>query len=86
MALLIEDAKTEAAIRRLADLRKVSVTDAAKAAAEEALQRDRRNLPVEERLAKIHALVRSLPDTGVELDKKFYDDLWGEDDLRGGEA
>ena len=85
MTLLIEDAKIEAAIHKLANMRKLSVTEAAGAAVEEALARDRRSLPVEERLKDIWAAVNSKPDTGVVLDKKFYDDLWGEDDLRGSE-
>jgi antitoxin VapB len=83
MALHIEDANTEEAFRKLAELRKVSVDEAVRAAAEETLQRDRRNLPVEERVAAIWAVLDAAPDTGVKLDKKFYDDLWGEDDLRG---
>jgi antitoxin VapB len=83
MALHIKGAKAEDAIRKLARLRKVSLTEAAGAAAEEALKRDRSLLSVEERLAEIHAAIRAAPDTGVKLDKKFYDDLWGEDDLRG---
>ena len=82
MALHIKGAKAEEAIRKLARLRKVSLTQAAGAAAEEALKRDRSLLPVEERLAEIHAAIRAAPDTAVKLDKKFYDDLWGEDDLR----
>ena len=86
MALHIKRAKAE---RRLARLRKVSLTEAAGAAPEEALKRDRSRMPVEERLAEFHAAMRAAPDTGVELDKKFYNDLWGEDasraadDLRG---
>ena len=83
MALHIKDAKAEHAIRSLARLRKVTLTEAARAAAEEALKRDRSSLPLEERLAPIWARVNQTPDTGVKLDKKFYDDLWGEDDLRG---
>ena len=83
MALHIKGAKAEEAIRKLARLRKVSLTEAAGAAAEEALQRDRNSLTLEERLAGIWALVDQTPDTGVNLDKKFYDDLWGEDELRG---
>jgi antitoxin VapB len=85
MALHIKGAKAEDAIRKLARLRKVSLTEAAGAAAEEALKRDRSSLSLEERLAPIWEMVNEAPDTGVKLDKKFYDELWGEDDLRGEE-
>ena len=86
MALHIKDPKAEGFIRELARRRNVSLTEAAGAAAEEALKRDRNNLPLEERLAGIWAMVDETPDTGATLDKKFYDDLWGEDDLRVGET
>jgi hypothetical protein len=49
------------------------------------LKRDRSSLSLEERLAPIWEMVNEAPDTGVKLDKKFYDELWGEDDLRGEE-
>jgi len=70
MALRIKGAKAEEAIRKLARLRRVSLTEAAGAAAEEALKRDRNLLSVEERLADIHAAIRAAPDAGVKLDKK----------------
>ena len=80
MALHIKDADAEAAVRKLARLRKLSLTEAVKTAAEEALKRDRRNLPVEERLADVWAMVRAAPDTGEKADKAFFDDLWGENE------
>ncbi len=86
MALHIKDARAEEAIRKLALLRKVTLTEATRAAAEEALKRDRRSLPLEERLSDIWARVSALPDTNVKLDKRFYDNLWAEDDLRDGRA
>ncbi len=86
MALHIKDARAEEAIRKLALLRKVTLTEAARAAAEEALKRDRRSLPLEERLSDIWARVSALPDTDAKLDKRFYDNLWAEDDLREGRA
>jgi len=86
VALHIKDARAEEAIRKLALLRKVTLTEAARAAAEEALKRDRRSLPLEERLSDIWARVSALPDTDAKLDKRFYDNLWAEDDLREGRA
>jgi hypothetical protein len=83
LALHIKDAGAEEAVRKLARQRGINLTETVKAACEEALARDRRHLSVEERLAAIHARVRAMPDTGAKLDKKFYDDLWGEDNLRG---
>ena len=82
MALHIRDAKTEEAVRKLAQIRKVSLTEAVKDAAEEALKRARRDLPIKERLADVWAMVRAMPDTGEKADKAFFDELWGENRLR----
>jgi antitoxin VapB len=80
MALHIKDAEAEAAVRELAQMRKVSLTEAVRAAAQEALKRDRRNIPVQERLAEVHAMIRAMPVTGEKADKAFFDELWGEND------
>ena len=85
MALHIRDPEAERAVRELAHMRKISLTEAVKGAAEEALLRERRNLPIEDRLAEVWAMVRAMPETGEKADKAFFDELWGEDDRQDGE-
>jgi hypothetical protein len=83
VALHIKDRKTEESVRELARLRKSGLTETIREVFEAALQQERRRHSLADRLADIHAKIRSWPDTGKKLDKKFYDDLWGEDDLGG---
>lgn len=78
MALHIKDDNATAAVRELAAARGVSLTDAVRAACEEALARDRRARPVAERLAEVHARVKSAKPTGQKADKAFFDEEWGE--------
>ena len=80
MPLHITDAATEQVVRELARLQKVSLTEAVKTSASEALKRERRNIPIAERLAEVHAMVRAMPSTGEKADKAFFDELWGEND------
>lgn len=86
MALHIKDPKAVEFVREVARLRKSGLTETIRDVFEEALRQERRKLPIAERLADIHARIRSWPNSGVKLDKKFYDDLWGEDELRGDEG
>lgn len=78
MALHIKDDAASAAVRALADLRKISLTEAVRLACEEAIARDRRAQPLADRLAAVHARVRSAAPTGLKADKAFFDDGWGE--------
>lgn len=55
------------------------MTEAVRAACEEALERDNRARPVVERLAEIHERVRRAARTGEKADKAFFDREWGED-------
>jgi hypothetical protein len=84
VALHIKDPKTEEFVRELARLRKSGLTETIHDVFEAALQQERSKHSLADRLADIHAKIRSWPDSGKKLDKKFYDDLWGEDDLGGG--
>ena len=79
MPLHIKDEATTRAVRRLAHIRKLSLTDAVRIACEEALDRDERARPITERLAKVHARVRATPVTGHKADVAFFDREWGED-------
>ncbi|HMK89231.1 MAG TPA: type II toxin-antitoxin system VapB family antitoxin [Methylocystis sp.] len=78
MPLHIKDEAATTAVRELARIRGVSLTDAVKAACEEALARDTRSRSIPERLADVHARVRSAPPTGLKANKAFFDAQWGE--------
>jgi len=78
MPLHIKDAKATDAVRRLARARKLTLTDAVRLACQEALERDERARPIAERLADLHARVRSAPRTGRKADKPFFDREWGD--------
>lgn len=75
MGIFIKDPKTEEAIRKLADLRGVSLTEAVRSAVMQELEAAEQ--PDEDALlAKLHQKVRSYPDTGLKADKEFYDSLY----------
>lgn len=65
-------------IRRLADLRRQPITDAVAAVVSEALERDERNLSLEERRRRVDEAIaryRALPKTGEMLtDEDLYDE------------
>ena len=79
MPLHIKDEGASAAVRRLARVRKLSLTEAVRTACEEALARDDRARTVVERLADVHERVRRAPRTGKKADKAFFDREWGDD-------
>lgn len=76
MPLHIKDKAATEAVRRLARVRNLTLTDAVRIACEEALARDDRSRPVAERLADLHQRVRELPPTGLKADKAFFDREW----------
>jgi antitoxin VapB len=78
--LHIKDHAATEAVRRLARLRNLSLTETVRIACEEALERDDRARPIAERLADIHARVRAAPRKGRKADKTFFDREWGEDE------
>lgn len=80
MALHIKDADAEAAVRKLAQFRRSSLTEAVRVACEEKLAREQRKMSARALLADIHAEMRALPRTGEKADKAFFDELWGESD------
>jgi antitoxin VapB len=77
--LHIKDEAATEAVRRLARARKLTLTEAVRAACQEALERDVRARPVVERMADIHERVRRAPRTGKKADKAFFDREWGDD-------
>ena len=71
MTIYVKDPATSSAVRELAQLRGVSLTEAVRHAVESALRAERRKtLP-----QRLDAIARS----GKEADKAFYDSLSGED-------
>jgi antitoxin VapB len=76
MPLHIKDEAAADAVRRLARLRSLSLTETVRIACEEALERDDRARPIAERLADIHARVRAAPRTRRKADKAFFDREW----------
>ena len=79
MPLHIKDDGASAAVRQLARVRKLTLTDAVRTACEEALARDDRARTVVERLADVHERVRRAARTGKKADKAFFDREWGDD-------
>lgn len=79
MPLHIKDEAACEAVRRLALVRKLTLTEAVRAACEEALERDDRARPVVERLADIHERVRRAARIGEGADKAFFDRQWGDE-------
>jgi antitoxin VapB len=79
MPLHIKDDAATEAVRRLARVRRLTLTEAVRVACEEALEREERARPVAERLADIHERVRAAPRTGRKADKAFFDREWGEE-------
>jgi antitoxin VapB len=80
MALHIKDPEAEAAVRKLAASRGVTLTEAVRQACLEALQLHLRNRPLKEKLDVIYRLVESAPATGEFANKAFFDELWGDKD------
>ncbi len=78
MSIYIKDPATDEAVRKLAELRGVSLTEAIREAVERALREERRKtLP-----GRLDAIARDLqkyPKTGLEADKGFYDRLSGDE-------
>ncbi len=58
MALHIKDEAATKAVRRLAEERRITLTEAVRAACEEALERDAKARPVGVRLADLHARLK----------------------------
>jgi antitoxin VapB len=79
MPLHIKDDAATEAVRRLARVRKLTLTEAVRVACEEALEREERVRPIAERLADIHERVRAAAQTGRKADKAFFDREWGEE-------
>jgi antitoxin VapB len=78
MAFYVRDEKTDAAVRRLARLTKRGLTETIRDAVDAEYERQRRSLPLAERLKPLVNRYREFPRTGEEADKAFFDALSGD--------
>ena len=69
-------------VNRLADklalAKRMSKTDAVKTALENELRRVEESIPLWERLKPLRDEIAAYPDTGLEADKAFFDELSGD--------
>ena len=75
MSIFIKDAATDKAVRKLAKLRKTTLTEAIRSAVEKELKAaepDNEDVL----LARLHQRVKAYPETGLKADKAFYDSLY----------
>jgi antitoxin VapB len=75
MPLNIRSEEVNGLAEQLANLRKVSKTEAVRQALKEAVKRENDNVPFKERVRAIQEQFAAYPKTGLEADKAFYDSL-----------
>jgi antitoxin VapB len=85
MAIHLRKPETDRLIRRLAESRGIGLTEAVHEAVEEALHRDEMSEAeqgrlLRERLAPLLESLDQLPRTGEKADKRFFDEMWGQED------
>lgn len=77
MGIYVKDPVTDKAVRKLAKLRKTTLTDAIRTAVQKELEAEKTDIPeVDE--AAVDALLAEFaawPKTGLKADKEFYDSL-----------
>jgi antitoxin VapB len=83
MAFHIRDEATDAAVRKLAKLRKKTLTATIREAVEHEYERASGHDDFMEAVREAQEWFQSLEPTGLVADKAFYDELSGEDELTG---
>jgi antitoxin VapB len=78
MPLNIRSDEVNRLAARLAVRKHVSKTEAVKIALENELRRVEEQIPLWDRLKSLRDKVAAYPDTGLEADEAFYDELSGE--------
>lgn len=78
MTIYIKDTATDRAVRELAELRGISLTEAIRVAVEAQLKYERaeRSKTREEKLREIQEAFAEMPKSGLTADKEFYDSLY----------
>ena len=71
MAFYVKDQKTDKAVRKLAKLRGVTLTEAIRVAVEKELADTKIDMRIDDLIARVAAM----PNTGLKADKAFYDSL-----------
>lgn len=85
MVIHVKDAETDKLVRQLASARGIGITEAIREAAKEALASHAAGLeqvdevPLRERLGPLLDRLDRLPRPNLATDKKFFDDLWGDE-------
>jgi antitoxin VapB len=74
MTFYVKDPKTDKAVRRLAKLRGITLTEAIRVAVEAELAREKED-ENEAAIDRLIAKVATWPNTGLKADKAFYDSL-----------
>ena len=75
MALSIRDKETDAAVRRLAALKRKGLTETIREAVENELQRTQGGTTLIKRVEALHRELSKYPRTGRKVDKAFFDSL-----------
>jgi antitoxin VapB len=79
MAFHVKDAATDLAVRRLAKLKRKTLTETIREAVEHEYARARSQIPLIERLKPIQEELKSLSKPGgLPADKAFFDELSGD--------
>ena len=79
MAFHVRDAATDLAVRRLAKLKRKTLTETIREAVEHEYERTRSQIPLIERLKPIQEELKALSQPGgLPADKAFFDELSGE--------
>ncbi|HMK88028.1 MAG TPA: type II toxin-antitoxin system VapB family antitoxin [Methylocystis sp.] len=78
MPLNIEDAEVDRLASQLAALNQTTKTQAVKDALRHELARAQREPPLWERIKPLRDEIAAYPDSGIVVDKTFFDELGGE--------
>ena len=80
MAFHVRDPEADALVRALARDSGLGITETIKVAVREKIERDRKAKPLRERIKALRNRLALYPDTGLEADKAFFDELSGDED------
>ncbi len=79
MVIHLKDAEVDAMVRALAKKKGMGITAVIKQAVGKELVREEDKLSLWERTADLRQHMESFPPTGEKVDKRFYDELWGQE-------
>lgn len=78
MSIYVRDKATDEAVRRLAKIKGTSLTDTIRNAVEKAIEQETGESTFRQRIKVIQDRLAAYPDTGLEADKAFFDELSGD--------